>query len=166
VPSCERCHAEFLSSRFGRPRKFCYGCSPELTRIRKPLSNQPCTNCGGIVQRRPGRGRPKGCCSDSCRRSGAGNIKRAKQLGREWERFNQIQIFERDGWLCALCHKPVDPSFSWPDRRSASLDHKIPLQLGGNHTRENSQCAHLGCNFAKGSILNRKNFRPGSSGEP
>jgi 5-methylcytosine-specific restriction endonuclease McrA len=32
---------------------------------------------------------------------------------------------------------------------SPSLDHVIPLAMGGDHVEENLQCAHLICNSTK-----------------
>lgn len=34
---------------------------------------------------------------------------------------------------------------------SASLDHVVPLSLGGAHTPENTQASHLICNGRKGN---------------
>ncbi|MGW0626438.1 HNH endonuclease [Streptomyces sp. NPDC002758] len=61
------------------------------------------------------------------------------------------EIAERDGWRCHLCGDPVDPELSWPDPLSPSLDHVVPLSLGGPHTPENVRLAHLSCNSAKGN---------------
>ena len=33
----------------------------------------------------------------------------------------------------------------------ASLDHVVPLSLGGGHTRDNVQCAHWLCNSLRGA---------------
>lgn len=65
------------------------------------------------------------------------------------EHFADVEIFERDNWICQLCNRPVDPTLSWPDTESKSLDHVIPLSKGGLHTRSNTQLAHLGCNCSK-----------------
>lgn len=65
------------------------------------------------------------------------------------ETFDRREIFERDGWVCALCEKPVDPDLAYPDLMSASLDHRIPLAENGPHTRANAQCAHLRCNVTR-----------------
>ncbi|WP_423797180.1 HNH endonuclease [Mycobacteroides abscessus] len=34
---------------------------------------------------------------------------------------------------------------------SASLDHVVPMSLGGDHLSTNVQCAHLKCNMDKGA---------------
>lgn len=65
------------------------------------------------------------------------------------EAFTSEEIFERDGWRCGICGQKVDRRLRYPHRRSASLDHIIPVTAGGGHVRENVQCAHLECNWRK-----------------
>jgi len=65
------------------------------------------------------------------------------------ELINRMDVFERDGWVCGLCDTPVDPSLNYPDRMSVSLDHIVPVSLGGMHSMANVQCAHLFCNLSK-----------------
>lgn len=79
---------------------------------------------------------------------------RARQAitrGVDAERFEHEEIFERDGWRCGICGDPIDPALAFPDPGSASLDHVIPIALGGPHLRANTQAAHLSCNRAKGA---------------
>lgn len=62
------------------------------------------------------------------------------------------------GWLaqhaaaqkgrCALCGEPFGDE---PDRLP-SLDHVIPLSVGGFNTIGNTQAAHVGCNNIKGNL--------------
>lgn len=59
------------------------------------------------------------------------------------------EIAERDRWRCSLCTKAVDPLVKWPDPKSPSLDHVVPLSKGGAHDPSNVALAHLGCNTAK-----------------
>lgn len=61
------------------------------------------------------------------------------------------EIFERDGWRCGLCGEGIDPAAAYPDPLSASLDHVVPLSLGGHHVPGNVQAAHLSCNVRKGN---------------
>ena len=75
--------------------------------------------------------------------------KKRHELISRGEPINRQAIFERDGWICQLCGKPVDPELKWPNIMSASLDHIMPLSLGGKHTTENVQLTHLGCNSRK-----------------
>lgn len=66
-------------------------------------------------------------------------------------RFANADVFERDGWVCGLCDEPVPPEAVYPDPLSASLDHVVPLSLGGAHSLENVQLSHLRCNVRKGA---------------
>lgn len=65
------------------------------------------------------------------------------------ELIDRDEVGARDGWRCALCSKSVDRSLAYPDPRSASLDHIVPLSLSGTHVMANVQISHLSCNVAK-----------------
>jgi 5-methylcytosine-specific restriction endonuclease McrA len=77
--------------------------------------------------------------------------RRALKRGADAEQITNVEVFERDGWVCGLCFEPVDRAVLWPDPLSASLDHILPLSRGGSHTLANVQLAHLGCNVEKGA---------------
>ena len=77
--------------------------------------------------------------------------RRALKKGATVEDFKPGEIFERDDWTCGICSEPVDRDLKWPNPLSVSLDHVIPLALGGAHSRDNTQCAHLSCNVRKGA---------------
>jgi 5-methylcytosine-specific restriction endonuclease McrA len=68
----------------------------------------------------------------------------------EWDGVTDAEILERDGWVCQLCEEPIDQALRYPDQRSRSIDHVVPLTLGGDDTAPNKQAAHLGCNISKG----------------
>lgn len=63
--------------------------------------------------------------------------------------FDPLDIYDRDGWQCGICRQQVDDTLSYPDPRSASLDHILPISKGGKHTPSNTQCSHLECNLVK-----------------
>lgn len=65
------------------------------------------------------------------------------------DRVSPKEIFDRDGWVCGLCLSKVKKSLRYPDPMSASMDHIVPISLGGVHRRSNLQCAHLICNVKK-----------------
>lgn len=79
------------------------------------------------------------------------NARRARLREAFVEKFDRIEIFERDGWVCGICGGDVDPDTAWPDPSSASLDHIVPVSRGGKHERANAQCSHLACNVKKGA---------------
>jgi hypothetical protein len=57
--------------------------------------------------------------------------RRARMRGVDFERFNDQEIFDRDGWTCGICTEPIDPSLRFPDAMSVSLDHIKPIARGG-----------------------------------
>lgn len=72
--------------------------------------------------------------------------KKARKRKATIERFSPIEIYERDQWVCQLCKKKVNKRLKNPNPLSPSLDHIIPLALGGAHSRQNTHLAHLICN--------------------
>ena len=80
-------------------------------------------------------------------------IRRSRVKSATVEIFDPEEVFERDGWICQICEEPVDKTLKHPDPMCKSLDHKTPLSRGGEHSRENSQLAHLVCNVQKGPRL-------------
>jgi 5-methylcytosine-specific restriction endonuclease McrA len=58
------------------------------------------------------------------------------------ERILEQAVFDRDGGLCQLCHKPVI-------RSVMSIDHIIPIACGGSHTFQNVQLTHRLCNIRR-----------------
>lgn len=85
------------------------------------------------------------------KRAAIAQRRRAAIRGAEVERFEHSEVFERDGWICQLCGDPTDWTTHFPDPLSPSLDHIVPLSRGGEHSRANTQCAHLACNIRKGN---------------
>lgn len=69
------------------------------------------------------------------------------------ESFDPEEVFIRDRWICQLCDEPVDKDLPRPAPMCKSLDHKIPISKGGDHSRENTQLAHLRCNIRKGDTV-------------
>ncbi len=54
------------------------------------------------------------------------------------------KLIERDGLNCAICKNPLT-------EKTMSIDHIIPLSLGGTHALENLRLAHRRCNGKRGS---------------
>lgn len=113
----------------------------------------PCPYCGDPVGR-AGRAKcPKPECNlahNAARMRKHLKLRRARRYGVHAEVFEPGEVFDRDGWVCGVCDLPVDRNLSWPDPGSPSLDHIVPLARGGEHTRSNTQLAHLYCNACKG----------------
>ena len=79
--------------------------------------------------------------------------RRVRLKGGEVEQFTDIEIFERDSWICGWCGKKINRRRRSPDPLAASLDHIRPISKGGDHTRGNVQATHRRCNTAKGARL-------------
>lgn len=145
----------------GRNKRFCSGACQTI-RSSKRLTTKNCDTCGKsffprYVERGSNRGR---FCSMSCRRKPGqtvhtseaeqirrnGHVRRARLKGATVEQFKAETVFQRDGWLCALCGGGVDQNAAWPNKMMATLDHIVPLALGGDHSMANTQLAHWLCN--------------------
>jgi len=75
--------------------------------------------------------------------------RRALTRGADAENVDREAVGERDGWRCGICAKRIDPELVWPAPKSQSLDHIVPLSLGGQHTYLNTRIAHLDCNVRR-----------------
>ena len=69
------------------------------------------------------------------------------------------QIAKRDGYRCGLCGKKVDMRLRYPKAGAPSIDHVIPLSLGGGNDLANLQLTHLGCNLAKRATAANEQLR-------
>jgi 5-methylcytosine-specific restriction endonuclease McrA len=83
----------------------------------------------------------------------ASRRRRARMRGVIVEDFTDLEIFERDGWICGICCAPIDCVIGWPAPKSPSIDHIQPISKGGDHTRDNVQASHLRCNLRKGGRI-------------
>jgi len=59
-------------------------------------------------------------------------------------RFSKHNVFLRDGYECQYCGEDVS-------RKTATLDHVLPVSHGGKTTFENTVCACANCNANKGN---------------
>ncbi|HHW13485.1 MAG TPA: HNH endonuclease [Firmicutes bacterium] len=79
-------------------------------------------------------------------------IRRARIKGLAHEVFDPIEVFQRDHWTCQICGAKTPRRLrGTTDDRAPELDHIVPLALGGQHTRANTQCLCRRCNQAKGA---------------
>ena len=172
-----RCVNEHVPSRFCSHA--CYSKHRKGAGNARPIHT--CEACGGEYRPRNGDGRGKRYCSRRCffkarellalangrsvgelqrlriawnARPYAKHRSRARYFGCDFVPFNRALVFERDGWVCGICHLPIDPTLKHPHRMSVSLDHIHPMSKGGRHATENCQAAHLTCNSHKQAKLN------------
>lgn len=113
----------------------------------------------------------------SCKRWRDNNSKKVKEYNRIWNKNNPVkrlayeikrvalkkgiisedidllQVYENHNWECGVCGKKINPKLKFPNPKSKSLDHILPLSKGGNHVSDNIRPAHLGCNSSKGNRI-------------
>lgn len=75
--------------------------------------------------------------------------RRAREAGAEAVLVRIDEVIERDQGVCYLCGQAVP-------RSEISIDHIIPLSMGGSHTLANLGLTHLRCNVRKGSTFTDK----------
>lgn len=73
----------------------------------------------------------------------------------QWKAANRptwkAKIYYRDKGICQLCYKPIDLTLEHPNQMSFSIDHIVPVSMGGDHILKNLQSAHLICNSKRGN---------------
>ena len=162
VKVCPHCSTEFSPKSSSR-QKFCSAaCGANYHRDRSERV------CEAVDCDRPVRAR--GMCSmhyrrwarqTGCEKSESWSPERYERWKKRQDRkratqvepIRNIDVFERDRWVCGLCDEQIDRSLVWPDPLCATLDHVVPLSEGGTHTWGNVQAAHARCNIQKGADL-------------
>lgn len=134
-------------------------------------SPRPCKECGVVFVPEYGNKR-RVFCSDECADTNAKRIQRKQKYngnfngairkrlrhmyGESWrskyERINKRRVFERDKWRCQLCGCKVRRTKEW-NTRQATIDHIVPIALGGEHSYANVQTACMECNSKKGATI-------------
>jgi 5-methylcytosine-specific restriction endonuclease McrA len=77
--------------------------------------------------------------------------KRKKQLNAGFvEDVTYDAIYQKDKGICQVCGLPVHPLKGIDNNWDGTVDHILPLSLGGEHSMANCQLAHRICNSLKG----------------
>jgi 5-methylcytosine-specific restriction endonuclease McrA len=72
-----------------------------------------------------------------------------------YEPIKPEEIFERDHWRCKACRVETPKELQGTlEDNAPTLDHIIPVSLGGPHTRRNLRCLCRKCNCAKHAKYN------------
>ena len=158
-PICVQCGAQF-ESKHKTPRFCSKRCHNHFTDANNPIrcSEADCdlgVRAKGLCnlhwrRRARAEGREANSPWDERRKSNY-QKRRALKMQLPADDIRPLDVYERDEWVCNICTDPVDRDLSWPDPMSPSLDHVLPLSLGGHHTLENVALAHLSCNVRKGN---------------
>lgn len=158
---CSLCRVDKDIALFSPNNSWCKRCTADRVNERRPPrppatgSPKACDCCGATFM---ANGRRSRYCTPECSDAHKNKAnwrhvqkRRTRLRGNDYEPFDRLEIFERDHWICGLCDEAIDPALACPDPGSVSLDHIVPVSLGGPHVRDNVQAAHLGCNVLKGN---------------
>lgn len=125
-----------------------------------------CEECGTLVTTQCKDTHSK-FCSESCAKKYGRRMehqtirhkeltKRQKIIRKQQIRDNYIEpvsysaIFKRANGICGICGLPVLYDKHIDNNWSGTIDHIVPLSLGGEHSMKNCQLAHRVCNSLKG----------------
>lgn len=75
---------------------------------------------------------------------------RARRYGVDYDpQVTRPRVLDRDGWTCAICCKPIPNIVYIPEMSDeyGTIDHVIPLSMGGGHVWSNVRAAHNRCNW-------------------
>lgn len=85
--------------------------------------------------------------------------KRARKRSGVWEYYDRQFVFDRDNGICCICFTLIDITLKCPDKMSFTVQHLMPLSLGGSDILDNVSPAHFSCNSRVGNrkIMSRAN---------
>lgn len=116
-----------------------------------------CSKCGvewaGVVTMGRRVRRCAACLRDTKRANWAVGraVRRSRRAAAGSEQVGMRYLIRRDKGICQLCGKKVRLGEQVPHPLAPTLDHVVPLALGGAHTKANAQLAHFRCNTSKGA---------------
>jgi hypothetical protein len=138
--ACELCEEPYIAA--SRGQRFCSkGCANAWNGGHRP----PYTRVAADDY--PGRERTRKLAQSRARR-----LRHAQT----WDGILDEEILDRDGWRCQIpgCkRRPIRKDLKYPHLRSKSIDHIVPLSLGGDDTAVNKRAAHFGCNVSRGNQM-------------
>jgi hypothetical protein len=154
TPECPDCRAKRAATQKAKVRRYAKVTKTrfvmrlhERPKVRSFIAGQ-CLQCGEVFVALSWTGAR--FCSEPCQVRAHRRLRRdRKRSAEKGERIYRRKVFERDSWTCRICRKPVQQDALVPHPKAPTVDHILPLALGGAHTYSNVQCAHFVCNSRK-----------------
>lgn len=148
VGSCPLCDRDFLHCN--RNRLYC---SNDCRKLANAITNREVQRQRVLNGRCPRHGKAGHCeiChannfAKSSKRRGKGDVKY-----RTRSKIKIRQLCAQQKWKCSLCDERLSTEHKSPHPLSISIDHVIPISLGGTHDLTNLSATHLHCNIRKGN---------------
>lgn len=146
--SQKSCSTECQQERLKRQQREAYYRSTEG--LEPATKEGTCKRCGKDFKNKFGE-KKKLFCSRKCLRK-EGRISRKIQKRTAYVEPVTIEyLIERDNSRCQLCFKKVKVKETVPHSKAPTIDHIIPISLGGVHSKQNTRLAHFKCNSARGN---------------
>ncbi len=157
-PRARRCRSCDLAARRAREYtikpdyslKICIDCGTSMQIYKTATGTKRCKPCGAVWRRQRER---QWTATNPTRQRARWrrytHVRRSLIRNQTAERFDPIEIFDRDRWTCGICRKRISKKLEWPHPRCASIDHVVPIVEGGPHSRANVRATHLQCNLRK-----------------
>lgn len=76
---------------------------------------------------------------------------RARRVNSPYAHVPKSAVIDRWGQRCWICRERIDMAAKAPSPKSYSVDHFVPLSLGGWHDLPNLRPAHFQCNSLRGA---------------
>lgn len=158
APTRRRQQGEILDGK-----KICAGCQLDLSlgefHLRLEARASRCKKCRAVYSKAHRESRiditrqqaRESAARRPHQRRDAARKRRAAIRSVHVEDVSSIEVHDRDGWICGICQQAIPRVTVWPHPLSPSLDHVIPVSLGGQHSYSNTQASHLVCNMSKGA---------------
>lgn len=97
-------------------------------------------------------------CSDDCyleackaRKREHAHRRRARERAAFVAPVFRIDIYNRDGWTCQECGRPLDRTAEVPHPDAPTIDHIVPIAESGTHEPANVRATHFLCNSTRGT---------------
>lgn len=169
---CDACKASESAAKryfYVKPIKHCKVCSSLVPHHRSSYCSESCSRIGSA--KKPKMISCKVCntqfrrlsselhCSKECKQitEKARSRRRRNAITRtQTQTIDPILLFEKYNWQCAMCSKPTPRELIGTFHNdSPTIDHVIPLSLGGTHTYDNLQllCQYCNCSVKRNNII-------------
>lgn len=142
TPFIKRHHRETCSA-------ICYDWASGRRSRATMIEYRQCPECwGGFVAK---AGQVRDYCSGPCAKRAHKRTRKhsLRSTFSEADRITLAELGERDRWRCHICGERVTKTRG-NDDRAPSIDHLVPVSVGGSHTWTNVALAHRLCNSLRG----------------